>query len=230
MLSIARKAQSNGLLTSLFTRAQSAATPNAPFKAPKLDEKEKERLKRFLNYLNNNRYITGNSPEHQDMFYYFTQAYKLTVELNTKYHTIDEIQEIFAAITGKPVEKTLGLFPPFYTDCGKNITIGKNVFINMGCKFQDHGGITIGDNALIGHNVVLATLNHDFDPSKRASMISAPIVIGNGVWIGANATILQGVTIGDNSIVAAGSVVKNDVPPNTIVGGVPARVLKKINV
>ena len=98
----------------------------------------------------------------------------------------------------------------------------------MGCKFQDQGGITIDEGALIGHNVVLATINHDLDPAKRQSMIYAPIHIGKNVWIGANATVLAGVTIGDGAVVAAGAVVTKDVEPNTIVGGVPAKVIKKI--
>ncbi len=100
----------------------------------------------------------------------------------------------------------------------------------MGCKFQDQGGITIDEGALIGHNVVLATINHDLDPSKRQSMSYAPIHIGKNVWIGANATVLAGVTIGDGAVVAAGAVVTKNVEPNTIVGGVPAKVIKKLEV
>lgn len=100
----------------------------------------------------------------------------------------------------------------------------------MGCKFQDQGGITIDEGALIGHNVVLATINHDLDPVKRQSMSYAPIHIGKNVWIGANATVLAGVTIGDGAVVAAGAVVTKDVEPNTIVGGVPAKVIKKIEI
>ena len=125
--------------------------------------------------------------------------------------------------------QNFGLFPPFYTDFGKNITIGKNVFINAGCKFQDQGGIFIDDGALIGHGVVLATLNHDLDPAKRQQLHPAPIHIGKNVWIGANATVTQGVTIGDNAVVAAGAVVNKDVEENTIVGGVPARFIKRID-
>lgn len=124
--------------------------------------------------------------------------------------------------------KNFGMFPPFYTDCGKNITIGDNVFLNSGCKMQDQGGITIGDGTLVGHNVVFATINHDEDPSKRANMHPKPICIGKNVWIGANATILAGVTIGDGAIIAAGAVVNKDVKPFTMVGGVPAKFIKQI--
>ncbi|MDE6723882.1 MAG: sugar O-acetyltransferase, partial [Eubacterium sp.] len=119
-------------------------------------------------------------------------------------------------------------FPPFYTDCGKNIHLGENVFINSSCHFQDQGGIYIGNNVLIGHQVTLATLNHMQSPKDRASMIPKAIHIGNDVWIGSNATILQGVTIGDGAIIAAGAVVSKDVAPNTIVGGVPAKFIKNV--
>lgn len=128
------------------------------------------------------------------------------------------------------MDDTFALFPPFYTDCGKNINVGKNVFINSGCRFQDQGGITIGDGALIGHNAVLATLNHDIDPQKRSTMHPAPITIGKDVWIGANVTVVPGVDIGDGAVIAAGAVVTQNVPPNVIAGGVPAKVLKKIEV
>lgn len=121
------------------------------------------------------------------------------------------------------------MFPPFYTDCGKNLHIGKNVFINSGCRFQDQGGITIGDGALIGHNVVMATLNHSEDPETRGNLHPAPIHIGRNVWIGASAAILPGVTIGDGAIVGAGSVVTRDVPENMIVTGVPARILRSVD-
>lgn len=131
-------------------------------------------------------------------------------------------------LTKKPVDESFRLFPPFYTDCGKNLTIGKHVFFNSGCKFQDQGGITIGDGSLIGHNVVLATLNHNLDPEHRGDIIPSPIHIGRNVWIGSGATVLPGVTIGNGAVIAAGAVVTKDVPDNTIVGGVPAKVMKTI--
>ena len=163
------------------------------------------------------------------MRYYSREAQKITMQINTVYHEPDELADLFSKLIGKPVGEGFGLFPPFYTDFGKNITVGKNVFINAGCKFQDQGGITIEDGALIGHNVVLATLNHDLDPAKRQQLHPAPIHIGKNVWIGANATVTQGVTIGDNAVVAAGAVVNKDVEENTIVGGVPARFIKRID-
>ena len=162
------------------------------------------------------------------MRFYSREAQKLTMEINTKYHEPDELAELFSRLIGKPVGEGFGLFPPFYTDFGKNITVGKNVFINSDCKFQDQGGIFIDDGALIGHGVVLATLNHDLDPEKRQQLHPAPIRIGKRVWIGANATVLPGVTIGDNAVVAAGAVVTKDVPADTIVGGVPAKQISTI--
>lgn len=158
----------------------------------------------------------------------FQEALQIGMELNSQYHTPKEIREIMSRLTGKKVDETFRLFPPFYTDFGKNITIGKDVFINSGCHFQDQGGIEIGDGALIGHNVVLATVNHDLNPEENRKNHYAPVKIGSHVWIGSNATVLPGVTIGEWSVVAAGAVVTQDVPPMTVVGGVPARVLKKI--
>lgn len=165
-----------------------------------------------------------------ETFHAFSQeAMKLTFKLNTKYHKPQKIRKIMAKITGRRIPDDFMLFPPFTTDCGKNLTIGKGVFINAGCRFQDQGGITIGDGTLIGHNCVMATLNHDPDPAHRGNIHPAPIVIGKNVWIGANVTIIGNTTIGDGAIIAAGAVVTKDVPPNTVVGGVPARIIKTID-
>ena len=172
-------------------------------------------------------YITAGSEMHMHMHEAADAARKIMFRLNCEYHSCEEISELFSELIGQKVEN-FGLFPPFYTDYGKNITVGKNVFINEGCCFQDQGGITIGDNCLIGQQVVIATLNHDLCPDKRANMLPAPVAIGNNVWIGAHATILAGVTIGDNAVVAAGAVVTKDVPENTVVAGVPAKVIKNI--
>lgn len=157
------------------------------------------------------------------------EARRITFCLNTAYHTPKEIRELMSELLGFTVPDSLRVFPPFYTDFGKNISIGENVFINACCHFQDHGGITIGDACQIGHNVVFATLDHGISPETRTTTTPAPIVLGRNVWIGSNSTILQGVTIGDNAIVAAGAVVTKDVPAGTIVGGVPARHIKSID-
>lgn len=162
----------------------------------------------------------------QDMRAATQESMRLTCELNGTYHTPDEVRELFESIIGEPVGEGFALFPPFTTDYGRNIHVGDRVFINSGCRFQDQGGIFIGNEALIGHNVVLATLNHDIAPTRRQTLIPAPIHIGNCVWIGSNSTVLPGVTIGDNSIVAAGATVTKDVPANCIVGGVPAKVIR----
>lgn len=185
-------------------------------------------LETFLEHLNSRKPVQGGSEAHLFMHGASQEALRLTAEINGSYHQPEELRALFSQLTGQPVDATFGLFPSFYTDCGKNIHIGKNVFINMGCKFQDQGGIFIGDGALIGHNVVLATLNHAKSPDNRATMIPSPIHIGRNVWIGSNATVLPGVTIGDGAIVAAGAVVTTDVPENTIVGGVPARIIRTI--
>ena len=186
-------------------------------------------LKTFLERLNSGKPVQGGGEVHLFMHKISQEALRITAEINGSYHEPKELRALFSKLIGRPVDETFGLFPPFYTDCGKNIHIGKNVFINMGCKFQDQGGIYIGDGSLIGHNVVLATLNHAMSPGDRSTMIPAPIHIGKHVWIGANATVLPGVTVGDGAIVAAGAVVTKDVPENTVVGGVPAAIMRHLS-
>lgn len=191
----------------------------------KMNETEK-----FIQHMKSGLAVTIKSQMHQTMHLLSEQARLITCELNGRYCTQEEIRHLFSLLIGKSVDETFTLFPPFYTDCGKNITVGKNVFINSACCFQDQGGIEIGDETLIGQQTVLATLNHFTEPSQRGSMIPAPIKIGKNVWIGAHATILPGVTVGDNSIIAAGAVVNKDVSANIIVGGVPAKIIKNIAV
>lgn len=182
----------------------------------------------FLAAMRRGESVAGSTEGHEWMHKLADQAQRLTAQLNGSYHTPEEIRGIMSEIIGKPVDETFRLFPPFYTDCGKNITIGKNVFINSACHFQDQGGVTIEDGCLIGPQVEFATINHGQDPAHRSDNHFAPIHLKKGVWIGAHATILPGVTIGENSIVAAGAVVTKDVPANVIVAGVPARVMKPI--
>lgn len=150
--------------------------------------------------------VPGGSDAHLVMHEMSQKALQITMELNNKYHTHEEIIQLMSELTGHEIDDSFGMFPPFYTDCGRNIHIGKNVFINAGCKFQDQGGIYIGDGALIGHNAVLATINHMEDPALRGGMIFHPIHIGK---------------------IAAGAVVTNDVPANMIAAGVPAKVIRE---
>ena len=184
-------------------------------------------LKEFLDFVKTGKAL--NTPEiYEFMDRMSDEARKITFELNSSYHEADEVRELLSRLFGKPVDPTFKVFPPLYADFGKNITVGKNVFINACCHFQDHGGVVIGDGCQIGHNVVFATLDHGITPEDRRNTYPAPIVLGKRVWVGSNSTITKGVTIGDNSIVAAGAVVTKDVPANCIVGGVPAKIIKRI--
>lgn len=185
-------------------------------------------VKEFLERLNAKECVRAGSDMHQMMCELSHQAMQLTAGLNNRYHTPEEVRTLFSEIIGKQVDESFMMFPPFYTDCGRNIAIGKNVFINACCNFQDQGGITIGDGSLIGHKAVLATLNHGFAPEDRGTLYPSPIIIGKNVWVGASATILPGVTIGDHAIIAAGAVVTKDISANTVVAGVPAKEIRTL--
>lgn len=157
------------------------------------------------------------------------KAQKILAELNLSYHTKSEVREIFSRLTDKEIDDSFELLPPFYTDFGRNITVGKNVFINQNCTFMDRGGIVIDDKVLIAPRVNLITINHMIEPSRRRDVYSKPIHICKNVWIGTGATVTQGVTIGENSIIAAGAVVTKDTPPNVIAAGIPAKVIREID-
>lgn len=140
----------------------------------------------------------------------------------------NEVRSLLGQITNTEIDESTAVFTPFYINYGKHTKIGKNVFINFDCVFLDLGGITIEDNVLIAPKVSLLSEGHPLSPEERHALVPKPIHIKKNAWIGANATILQGVTIGENSVVAAGSVVSNDVPDNVIVGGIPAKIIKNI--
>lgn len=180
----------------------------------------------FLDHVARRAPIEGGSPQHRFMHDAAQEAFRTTAEINTGTCTPEEVRVLLMRLTGRPVADTVTIFPPFHTEFGKNLHLGKNVFINLGCRFQDTGGITIGDGTLIGHGCTLTTLNHHLDPNRRADMLPAPIVIGHNVWLGAGVAVVPGVTIGDGSVVGAGAVVTHDVPADTIVAGVPARTIR----
>lgn len=172
--------------------------------------------------------ISLDDPDYHKIGAVITEAQKIIAALNTGYRDPAEVRQFFSRLTGTQVDESFWLLPPFYTDFGRNIRVGKNVFINHCCEFMDRGGITLEDKVLIGPKVNLITINHPVKPSERRATYCAPIVIKKNAWIGAAVSVMPGVTIGENSIVAANAVVTRDVPPNTIVGGIPAKVIKTI--
>lgn len=171
--------------------------------------------------------ITSQDPELGTVWEVVHQAVALTAKLNAS-GNIDAIRLLLTEILGQEIDASTTVLAPFSTNFGRHTRIGKNVFINHGCSFLDLGGITIEDDVLMGPQVKLVTENHPLDPSQRKSLDLKSIHIGKNVWIGAGATLLPGVSIGENSIVAAGAVVTKSVPANTIVGGVPAKFIKSI--
>jgi acetyltransferase-like isoleucine patch superfamily enzyme len=184
------------------------------------------KLQDFLGHVNSGVTIEGGSQQQRFMHDAAQEALRITAEINTGYRSPEEVRVLLGKLTGKPIDDSVVVFPPIYSEFGKNLTLGKNVFINIGCRFQDTGGIRIGEDTLIGHGSTLTTLNHDVDPDRRADMVPAPIVIGRKVWLGAAVTVVPGVTIGDGAIVGAGAVVTKDVPANAVAAGVPARLIR----
>jgi acetyltransferase-like isoleucine patch superfamily enzyme len=180
--------------------------------------------------MDNSQWIKTRTPESRALFERVKVATRLSSKLSA--YSLDEaelIQAAFEELTGKPVGDTFTLIPPFYTDHGLNITVGRTVFIGAGCAFTGHAAIAIADQVMIAHKVNLITAGHPVEPDQRRSYITAePITIDTNVWIGAAATVLPGVTIGADSVVAAGAVVTHDVPPATLVAGVPATVIRHL--
>lgn len=171
--------------------------------------------------------IRLSDPEYYKINEVVGRTIKLSQLLNTA-TDVNSIRDCLSEIIGVRIDDSTTIFAPFYTNFGKFISIGKNVFINHACSFLDMGGITIEDDVLIGPKVNLITENHPLDPGDRKALLTKPIIIKRNAWIGAGATILPGVTIGENSVVAAGAVVSRDVPPNIVVGGVPAKIIRSI--
>lgn len=185
-------------------------------------------LTEFLALVDTGATLPAGSEAHAFMFESAQRALSITARLNGSPHTPEQIRALLSELTGQDVPESVSVFPPFHSEFGRNTHLGEGVFINMGCIFQDTGGIWIGDRALIGHGAILATLNHGTDPEHRGDMTPAPIHIGADVWLGARVTVVPGVTIGDGAIVGAGSVVTKDVPARTVVAGVPARVIRDV--
>ena len=192
------------------------------------EELTDEQINRFLKAMDSGQEVIGGSEIHFLMTAASERAMRITSRMNSCFESLSDTRSQFQELLRRPVPESMGLFIPFTTDCGLNIHVGEGVFINAGCRFQDQGGIYIEDGALIGHNVVIATLNHSMKASERANMIPKPVHIGKNAWIGSSSTILPGVSIGEGAVVAAGAVVAKDVAPFTVVGGVPAKYIKDV--
>jgi acetyltransferase-like isoleucine patch superfamily enzyme len=176
------------------------------------------------------RIIRIATPEADAMLANIQRAMRITPAINRlAFDDADEIRALFSDLTGRKVDDQFRLIPPFYTAYGIEIHVGRRVFINQNCTLYDLAEISIGDDVMIGPNVSIITSGHPVEPSqRRACVVAKPIVIEKNVWIATGAIIIGGVTVGENSVVAAGSVVTRDVPPNTLAGGNPARVIRSI--
>jgi acetyltransferase-like isoleucine patch superfamily enzyme len=174
--------------------------------------------------------IPRRTPESAAMLASVKRAMAITPALNRlTFNDADEIRAVFSDLTGHQVDESFSLIPPFYTTGGENIRVGRNVFINQNCTMYDLGGIDIADDVMIGPNVSIITSSHPLEPSqRRACVIAKPVVIERNVWIAAGVTILGGVTVGENSVIAAGAVVTRNVPPDSLVGGNPAKLIRSI--
>lgn len=176
----------------------------------------------------NGEMVSLSDPGYDRLINAIWDTMKTADELNDGHHTPDEVRRILGKIIGQEVDESVTLLPPFYVDYGKHIEIGKGCFIQQCCTFFGRGGITLGENVLVGPKVNIITINHDPDPENRSATYGRPVVIGDNVWIGINSTILPGVSIGCGAIIGANSVVTKDVPPMTVVAGNPARIIKTL--
>ena len=166
-------------------------------------------------------------PEYLKIAEEVDRTMRLTRELNAA-TDVDEVRHYVEKIVGEEVDESTTIFPPFHINVGKHTSLGRNVFINHACSFLDLGGITIEDEVMISARVNITSEGHPVDVDRRKTLVPGEVVVERNAWIGASATILPDVTIGENSVVAAGAVVTNDVPANTVVAGVPAEVVRKL--
>ena len=171
--------------------------------------------------------VPMDDPGYSDVRKQTKRTFRLSSEMNAS-GDINKVRSLLSEITGTAIDTSTVIFPPFYTNYGRSISLGKNVFINHGCSFLDLGGITIEDDVMIGPRVSITSENHPVEVETRKTLVPSKVVIKKNVWIGAAATILPGVTIGENSVVGAGAVVTKDVLPNTVVAGVPAKIIKEL--
>lgn len=180
--------------------------------------------------MNRERLLLRGSDELRTLMRGVPRAFACCEALNRlPYDDQGAIAEAWAELTARPAPERFRLVPPVHCDHGLQLDVGVNVFVNHGCTLNDLGGISIGDDTMIGPNVSLLTSGHPSPVAeRRAGITVAPIRIGADVWIGAGAIVVGGVTIGDGAVVAAGAVVTRDVPVATLVAGNPARSLRAL--
>ena len=188
----------------------------------------KKNMHPLFERLHSGEAVPFDDPHYVEIFKIVSRTTQLSAELNRS-ADVDQIREILSKITGSDIDSSTSVLAPFHINLGVFTLIGKNVFINHDCSFLDIGGITIEDDVLIGPKVSLITEGHPLNPAERKSLTVNPVVIKRNAWIGAGAIILPGVTVGENAVVAAGAVVSRDVPVNTVVAGVPAKIVKYLS-
>jgi acetyltransferase-like isoleucine patch superfamily enzyme len=175
------------------------------------------------------RLMRIHSPEFQAMAERVLRVTELTSRLNVlPFEDTAGRASLLEQILGRSLPEELTIFPPFYTDHGLRLELGRRVFINQGCTFLDYAGIRLGERVMVGPKVTFITGGHPVDPAERRLYLTgAPIEVGDNVWIGAGATILPGVTIGRDAVIAAGAVVVDDVPEASLVTGQKAAVRRR---
>jgi acetyltransferase-like isoleucine patch superfamily enzyme len=181
----------------------------------------------IFNELKNGTTVTPEHPQVNELRDASYATIRLIQLLNVSANP-EEIRNILSEITGTVIDESVAIFPPIYINYGKHVSIGKNVFINFNCTFLALGGIVIDDNVLVGPGVKILSEGHPLSSAERQSLVPGKIHIKQNAWIGAGATILPGVSIGENAVVAAGAVVTKDVPANSVVAGIPAKIIKSI--
>lgn len=192
-----------------------------------MSEEKKNNKKDIFDRLRAGEHVPMDDPGYSKVGEVVNRTMKLSKKLNAS-TDVDEVRTHLSEIIGKKIDESTTVFPPFHTNLGNSIQLGKNVFINHACSFLDLGGIIIEDDVMIGPRVNITSENHPVEPTDRKTMVPGVVVIKKNAWIGAAATILPGVTVGENSVVAAGAVVTKDVPDNTVVAGVPAKVAREL--